>query len=284
MYTQGLNSKDAGDRADDIDPARLVGFQTKVDVEDKIEPNDWMPDSYRRTLIRQISQHAHSEVIGMQPEGNWLTRAPSLRRKAGLLAKVQDEAGHGLYLYAAGETLGVSREEMVDQLLESVPERALVQQPSEGELVGVPAAVVEDGERHAAVLGGGHQVPRRRGAWRQRLVDHDPGAQLDCALCERRVRAVRGGYDHQLVVAGALPEIVGAGEHLGVRIPIACPSGPLGVRGDDRRQTQSRRGLDQGGVEDRAGQAEADQRGAALGHGLGPRWSTAAAAAWRRRS
>ena len=90
MYTQGLNSKDAGDRADDIDPARLVGFQTKVDVEDKIEPNDWMPDSYRRTLIRQISQHAHSEVIGMQPEGNWLTRAPSLRRKAGLLAKVQD--------------------------------------------------------------------------------------------------------------------------------------------------------------------------------------------------
>jgi ring-1,2-phenylacetyl-CoA epoxidase subunit PaaA len=118
MYTQGLNSKDVGDTADDKDPARLAGFQAKVEVEDKIEPNDWMPDSYRRTLIRQISQHAHSEVIGMQPEGNWITRAPSLRRKAGLLAKVQDEAGHGLYLYAAGETLGVSREQMVDQLLE----------------------------------------------------------------------------------------------------------------------------------------------------------------------
>ena len=88
-----------------------------MDAEDKIEPNDWMPAAYRKTLVRQISQHAHSEIIGMQPEGNWITRAPSLRRKAGLLAKVQDEAGHGLYLYSAAETLGVSREELVDQLL-----------------------------------------------------------------------------------------------------------------------------------------------------------------------
>ena len=102
-------------------PARIAGlarFQAKIDTEDKVEPNDWMPEAYRRTLVRQISQHAHSEMIGMQPEGNWITRAPSLRRKAGLLAKVQDEAGHGLYLYAAAETLGISREEMVDQLLE----------------------------------------------------------------------------------------------------------------------------------------------------------------------
>src|SRR3954470_17997074 len=82
-----------------------------------IEPRDWMPEGYRRTLVRQVAQHAHSEIIGMQPEGNWITRAPSLRRKAILLAKVQDEAGHGLYLYAAAETLGVAREEMVDQLL-----------------------------------------------------------------------------------------------------------------------------------------------------------------------
>ena len=82
-----------------------------------IEPNDAMPEAYRRTLIRQISQHAHSEIVGMLPEGNWITRAPSLRRKAALLAKVQDEGGHGLYLYAAAETLGVSREELVDQLL-----------------------------------------------------------------------------------------------------------------------------------------------------------------------
>ena len=91
-------------------------FQERVDAEQKIEPKDWMPNDYRKHLIRQISQHAHSEVIGMQPEGNWISRAPSLRAKMILLAKVQDEAGHGLYLYAACETLGISREELVQQL------------------------------------------------------------------------------------------------------------------------------------------------------------------------
>lgn len=91
-------------------------FQAKIDADIKIEPNDWMPDTYRKTLIRQISQHAHSEIVGMLPEGNWITRAPSLRRKAVLLAKVQDEAGHGLYLYSATETLGVSREDTIDDL------------------------------------------------------------------------------------------------------------------------------------------------------------------------
>ena len=92
-------------------------FQAKIDAEIKIEPKDWMPDAYRKTLVRQISQHAHSEVVGMLPEGNWITRAPSLRRKAVLLAKVQDEAGHGLYLYAAVETLGTSRDETIEDLL-----------------------------------------------------------------------------------------------------------------------------------------------------------------------
>jgi len=92
-------------------------FQEKVDQDIRIEPKDWMPDAYRKTLIRQISQHAHSEIVGMLPEANWITRAPSLKRKATLIAKVQDEAGHGLYLYSAAETLGTSREEMVDQLL-----------------------------------------------------------------------------------------------------------------------------------------------------------------------
>ena len=92
-------------------------FQAIVDAEEKIEPRDWMPEAYRRNLIRQISQHAHSEVVGQLPEGNWISRAPTLRRKATLLAKVQDEAGHGLYLYSAAETLGASREEMVDDLL-----------------------------------------------------------------------------------------------------------------------------------------------------------------------
>lgn len=91
-------------------------FQQKIDQEIKIEPKDWMPDAYRKTLVRQISQHAHSEIIGMLPEGNWITRAPSLKRKSILLAKVQDEAGHGLYLYAATETLGTSREQTLDDL------------------------------------------------------------------------------------------------------------------------------------------------------------------------
>ncbi|MFV2101993.1 1,2-phenylacetyl-CoA epoxidase subunit PaaA [Micromonospora sp. LOL_024] len=93
-------------------------FTQVVDADQKIEPRDWMPAAYRRTLIRQIAQHAHSEIIGMQPEGNWISRAPSLKRKAILLAKVQDEAGHGLYLYAAAETLGISRDELVELLLD----------------------------------------------------------------------------------------------------------------------------------------------------------------------
>ena len=91
-------------------------FLERIENEEKIEPKDWMPEAYRKNLIRQISQHAHSEVIGMQPEGNWITRAPSLRRKAILLAKVQDEGGHGLYLYSTAETLGISRAEMIEAL------------------------------------------------------------------------------------------------------------------------------------------------------------------------
>ena len=114
MYTQALDTREA---ATPVDPAREARFLARVEAESRIEPNDWMPDAYRRTLVRQISQHAHSEIVGMLPEGNWITRAPSLKRKAALLAKVQDEGGHGLYLYAAAETLGVSREELVEQLL-----------------------------------------------------------------------------------------------------------------------------------------------------------------------
>lgn len=98
------------------DAQQAEKFQARIDAEKKIEPKDWMPDKYRSTHIRQISQHAHSEIVGMLPEGNWISRAPSLRRKVALLAKVQDEAGHGLYLYSAAETLGISREEMIEQL------------------------------------------------------------------------------------------------------------------------------------------------------------------------
>jgi ring-1,2-phenylacetyl-CoA epoxidase subunit PaaA len=98
------------------DDAREAEFNAIIDADGRIEPRDWMPEQYRRTLIRQIAQHAHSEIIGMQPEGNWITRAPSLKRKAILMAKVQDEAGHGMYLYSAAETLGVSRDELLDLL------------------------------------------------------------------------------------------------------------------------------------------------------------------------
>jgi ring-1,2-phenylacetyl-CoA epoxidase subunit PaaA len=106
-----------------LDPAAaepadlLVEFDRMVAADDRIEPRDWMPDEYRKTLVRQIAQHAHSEIIGMQPERNWITRAPTLRRKAILMAKVQDEAGHGLYLYSAAETLGVSRSELMELLI-----------------------------------------------------------------------------------------------------------------------------------------------------------------------
>jgi ring-1,2-phenylacetyl-CoA epoxidase subunit PaaA len=121
MYTQGLDQLGSSDTHV---PATSAGsaaleqdFLARVDREEKIEPKDWMPAAYRQTLIRQISQHAHSEIVGMLPEGNWITRAPTLKRKAVLIAKVQDEGGHGAYLYSAAETLGVARSDMIDQLL-----------------------------------------------------------------------------------------------------------------------------------------------------------------------
>ncbi|SUZ31561.1 1,2-phenylacetyl-CoA epoxidase, subunit A [Roseibaca ekhonensis] len=112
MYAQMVKSEATQD-----DPEKLAAFQARIDAGEKIEPKEWMPEGYRKTLIRQIGQHAHSEIVGQLPEGNWITRAPSLERKAILLAKVQDEAGHGLYLYCAAETLGVSRDELTEALL-----------------------------------------------------------------------------------------------------------------------------------------------------------------------
>ncbi|MGR3622804.1 1,2-phenylacetyl-CoA epoxidase subunit PaaA [Pseudophaeobacter sp.] len=113
MYAQMVKSEATTD-----DPEKLAAFQARIDAGEKIEPKDWMPVGYRKTLIRQIGQHAHSEIVGQLPEGNWITRAPTLERKAILLAKVQDEAGHGLYLYCAAETLGVSRDELTEMLLD----------------------------------------------------------------------------------------------------------------------------------------------------------------------
>ncbi len=120
MYTQGLDQQGSQDNTADAnaDREREAAFQARIDGEEKIEPRDWMPEAYRKTLVRQISQHAHSEIVGMLPEGNWISRAPTLKRKLILMAKVQDEAGHGLYLYSAAETLGTSRADMVDQLLD----------------------------------------------------------------------------------------------------------------------------------------------------------------------
>ncbi|MBV8224083.1 MAG: 1,2-phenylacetyl-CoA epoxidase subunit A [Verrucomicrobia bacterium] len=113
MYAQMVTPEKNGDQSS----PELADFEARIDAGDTIEARDWMPDGYRKTLIRQISQHAHSEIVGQLPEANWITRAPTLRRKAILLAKVQDEAGHGLYLYGAAETLGVSRQDLVNDLL-----------------------------------------------------------------------------------------------------------------------------------------------------------------------
>ncbi|QYY31401.1 1,2-phenylacetyl-CoA epoxidase subunit A [Cupriavidus pinatubonensis] len=118
MYTQSLDlpGNPASVTAAADDASRQAAFDARMAADSKIEPQDWMPQAYRKTLVRQISQHAHSEIVGMLPEGNWISRAPSLKRKAILLAKVQDEGGHGLYLYSAAETLNTSRDEMVDAL------------------------------------------------------------------------------------------------------------------------------------------------------------------------
>ena len=120
MYTQSMDTagKERGGTSPPAadDPALSARFETRIDEGEFIEPKDWMPDNYRKTLLRQISQHAHSEIVGMLPEGNWITRAPTLKRKTILLAKVQDEAGHGLYLYCAAETLGQSRDQMLQAL------------------------------------------------------------------------------------------------------------------------------------------------------------------------
>ena len=118
MYAQMVKSTGTGVKSlDEMEPQERA-FQERINAGDKIEPKDWMPEGYRKNLIRQIGQHAHSEIVGQLPEGNWITRAPTLERKAILLAKVQDEAGHGLYLYCAAETLGVTRDELTEMLLD----------------------------------------------------------------------------------------------------------------------------------------------------------------------
>jgi len=192
MYTQALNTREAPDAA--ADPEREARFQARVDAENKIEPNDWMPDAYRRTLIRQISQHAHSEIVGMLPEGNWITRAPSLKRKAALLAKVQDEGGHGLYLYAGAETLGISREELVEQLLAGKAKYASIFNYPTLTWADIGAiGWLVDG---AAIM---NQIPLCR-------CSYGPYARAMIRICKEESFHQRQGYEIMLTLARGTPE------------------------------------------------------------------------------
>ncbi len=187
MYSQGLIGADT---ATVEDQAFLDAFQARIDAEEKIEPNDWMPEGYRRTLIRQIGQHAHSEIVGMLPEGNWITRAPSLRRKAALLAKVQDEGGHGLYLYAAAETLGASREAMTEELLAGKAKySSIFNYPTQTWAdIGAIGWLVDG----AAIM---NQIPLCR-------CSYGPYARAMIRICKEESFHQRQGYEIMLTLAG----------------------------------------------------------------------------------
>ncbi len=191
MYAQGLI--DADGRTEET-PEFLAAFQARIDAEEKIEPNDPMPAGYRKTLIRQIGQHAHSEIVGMLPEGNWITRAPSLRRKAALLAKVQDEGGHGLYLYAAAETLGVSREQMTEELLAGKAKYSSIfnyPTPTWADIGAIGWLV--DG---AAIM---NQIPLCR-------CSYGPYARAMIRICKEESFHQRQGYEIMMALAKGSPE------------------------------------------------------------------------------
>ena len=195
MYTQALNARDAvAQPLSAEDTAKSAAFQARVDDEQRIEPNDWMPEAYRRTLVRQISQHAHSEIVGMLPEGNWITRAPSLKRKAALLAKVQDDGGHGLYLYAAAETLGVSREEVVDQLLSGKAKYSSIFNYPTLTWADIGAiGWLVDG---AAIM---NQIPLCR-------CSYGPYARAMIRVCKEESFHQRQGYEIMMTLAQGTPE------------------------------------------------------------------------------
>lgn len=187
MYAQMVTSDPRDETVED------QAFQARIDAGEKIEPRDWMPEGYRKTLIRQIGQHAHSEIVGQLPEGNWITRAPTLERKAILLAKVQDEAGHGLYLYCAAETLGVSRDEMTEMLLDgrmkyssifSYPTLTWADMGAVGWLV--------DG---AAIM---NQVPLQR-------TSYGPYARAMIRVCKEESFHQRQGFDIMMKMAKGTP-------------------------------------------------------------------------------
>ncbi len=189
MYAQMVKSEATND-----DPEQLAEFQARIDADIKIEPKDWMPQGYRKTLIRQIGQHAHSEIVGQLPEGNWITRAPTLERKAILLAKVQDEAGHGLYLYCAAETLGVSRDELTEMLLDGrMKYSSIFNYPTLNWAdIGAVGWLVDG----AAIM---NQVPLQR-------TSYGPYARAMIRICKEESFHQRQGYDAIRKMAEGTPE------------------------------------------------------------------------------
>ena len=183
MYAQMVKSENM-DSVPELD-----AFQARIDAGEKIEPKDWMPAGYRKTLIRQISQHAHSEIVGQLPEGNWITRAPTLERKAILLAKVQDEAGHGLYLYCAAETLGVSRDELTEMLLDGrMKYSSIFNYPTlTWADIGAIGWLVDG----AAIM---NQVPLQR-------TSYGPYARAMVRICKEESFHQRQGYDIMMKMA-----------------------------------------------------------------------------------
>ena len=193
MYTQGLTHEPEAAVHAVGDEAALTRFQARIDGEQRIEPNDAMPAAYRRTLVRQISQHAHSEIVGMLPEGNWITRAPTLRRKVALLAKVQDECGHGLYLYAAAETLDATREQLYDDLLAGKARYSSIfnyPTPTWADIGAIGWLV--DG---AAIM---NQIPLCR-------CSYGPYARAMIRVCKEESFRQRQGYEIMLTLARGTP-------------------------------------------------------------------------------
>lgn len=196
MYTQALDS--LGDvclhKAGADTAALTAHFQAKIDADERIEPKDWMPEAYRLTLIRQMAQHAHSEIVGMLPEGNWITRAPTLKRKTILMAKVQDEGGHGAYLYSATETLGISRDQLIDQLLDGTAKYSSIfnyPTPTWADIGAIGWLV--DG---AAIM---NQIPICR-------CSYGPYARAMVRICKEESFHQRQGYEIMMSLARGTPE------------------------------------------------------------------------------
>jgi len=192
MYAQMV--KTSGAKAPEELSPEERHFQARIDADEKIEPKDWMPEGYRKTLVRQISQHAHSEIVGQLPEGNWITRAPTLERKAILLAKVQDEAGHGLYLYCAAETLGVSRDQLLEQLHSGKAKYSSIFNYPTLTWADIGAiGWLVDG---AAIM---NQVPLQR-------CSYGPYARAMIRICKEESFHQRQGYDIMMTLAKGTPE------------------------------------------------------------------------------